>query len=113
MVESLQYLLSLTAQARRSARAGDFHGLQGFIDQREEVLKKLGSSCQRPPNDVQDELARELSLCIEQLDREIVGLVREEMKHQSQDILEITTKLRVLATYSKGLSNTRRFDTML
>ena len=39
--------------------------------------------------------------------------VRDQMKQHSRDMLEITTKLRVLSAYSKGLSGNRRFDRVL
>ncbi len=113
MVEGMQHLLALTAQARGVARAGDLQSLERLIGQREEVLAQLGSRGCRPSNDVQAKLIREIILCIEQLDKEIIDFVRDQMKQHSRDMLEITTKLRVLSAYSKGLPGTRRFDRVL
>jgi hypothetical protein len=113
MVEGMQHLLALTAHARRLARAGDYKSLERLIRQREEVLAQLGSRGCRPSNDVQAKLIKEIVLCIEQLDKEIVYFVRGQMKQHSRDMLEITTKLRVLSAYSKGLSGNRRFDRVL
>ncbi|MGI6163506.1 MAG: hypothetical protein ACOYEQ_06220 [Bacillota bacterium] len=109
----MQHLLALTAHARRLARAGDYKSLERLIRQREEVLAQLGSRGCRPSNDVQAKLIKEIVLCIEQLDKEIVYFVRDQMKQHSRDMLEITTKLRVLSAYSKGLSGNRRFDRVL
>lgn len=113
MVEALKHLLALTAQARDSAKSGNFQALEVLIDKRGEVLEQLSSRQKTICNDTQKVLAREVSLCITQLDEEIGELVKEEMDRENRDMLEISNKLRVLAAYSKGLPANRLFDRIL
>lgn len=113
MVEGLKQLLALTADARKSARDGNFADLEVLIGQRQEVLNQINSRRQMPFNDIQKKLVQEITLCITELDEEIVQLVREEMNRESQDMLEIANKLRVLAAYSRSHLRNRRFDRIL
>ncbi|MGI6620829.1 MAG: hypothetical protein ACOX35_05165 [Bacillota bacterium] len=113
MVEAFKDLLALTAQARDSARAGNFQDVSVLIEKRGSVLEQLSSRAKPALTDTQKVLAKEVALCINELDAEIAELVREEMDRGNREMLEIANKLRVLMAYSRGLRGNRRFDNTL
>ena len=113
MVEAFKDLLALTAQARDSAREGNFQDLRVLIDKRGAVLERIGSRDKAAFTDTQKILAREVALCISELDAEIAELIKEEMDQDNREMLEIANKLRVLMAYSRGLRGNRRFDSAL
>lgn len=112
MVERLKDLLAITAQARDAARAGNFRKVQELIDQRETVLERFSAKSLADLTDTQKVLAKEVAMCLTQLDEEIQEVVKQQMEQDNQEMLEITNKLRVLMAYSRGLRSKRRFDSI-
>ncbi|HHX09931.1 MAG TPA: hypothetical protein GX729_00950 [Firmicutes bacterium] len=113
MVEGFRDLLALTAQARDSARVGNFQEVRALIDKRGEILERLGAKAVTDLTDTQKVFAKEVALCINEFDEEIFELAKQKMEQDNREMLEISNKLRVLMAYCRGLRGNRRFDSIL
>lgn len=113
MIESIKDLLELTVQAKALAEERNFQGLGDVIAKRQDVIKKIDSESDEEFSDEQVEMIKEMVVRVGQLDKEIISLLKNEMKELTQEILEVTTQLRVVSAYANGFSLGRRFDTIL
>ena len=113
MVEKAKHLLSLTTKALSFAQAGDFRNLEEIIDQRDEVFAQLSQNKNSELSKEQKDSVREAYLWVQQTDKEIVGFIEKEIKRYNLDMFDISTKLRVLKAYSKGFTDSARFDRIL